>query len=32
MLAGKYYRADAGFRACDALLVSYWKVHYHLAE
>lgn len=32
VLAGKYYLADAGFGACDALLVPYRKVRYHLAE
>jgi hypothetical protein len=34
VLAGKYkyYLADAGFGACDALLVPYRKVCYHLAE
>ena len=29
---GKYYLADAGFPACDQLLLPYWGVHYHLAE
>lgn len=29
---GKYYLADAGFPACDALLVPYRGVRYHLAE
>lgn len=29
---GKYYLADAGFGACDALLVPYRGVRYHLAE
>ena len=29
---GKYYLADAGFPACDALLVPYHGVQYHLAE
>ena len=29
---GKYYLADAGFGVCDALLVPYQGVHYHLAE
>ena len=29
---GKYYLADAGFAACDQLLLPYWGVHYHLAE
>jgi hypothetical protein len=32
VLAGKYSLADAGFGACDALLVPYQKVRYHLAE
>ena len=32
VLAGKYYLADAGFGACDALLIPYRKVRYHLAE
>ena len=30
--AGKFYLADAGFGACDALLIPYCRVHYHLAE
>ncbi len=30
--AGKYYVADAGFALCDALLVPYRNVRYHLAE
>lgn len=30
--AGKYYLADAGFGICDALLVPYRGVCYHLAE
>lgn len=30
--AGKFYLADAGFGACDALLVPYRRVRYHLAE
>jgi hypothetical protein len=30
--AGRYYLADAGFGACDALLVPYQGVCYHLAE
>jgi hypothetical protein len=30
--ARKYYLADAGFGACDELLVPYSNVHYHLAE
>ena len=29
---GKYYLADAGFGSCDALLVPYRGVHYHLRE
>jgi len=29
---GKYYLADAGFGVCDALLVPFRGVHYHLAE
>lgn len=29
---GRYYLADAGFGACDALLVPYRGVRYHLAE
>lgn len=29
---GKYYLADAGFGACDGLLVPYRGVRYHLAE
>ena len=29
---GKYYLADAGFPACDVLLVPYRGVRYHLAE
>ena len=29
---GKYYLADAGFPACDVLLVPYRSVRYHLAE
>jgi hypothetical protein len=29
---GKYYLADAGFAACDELLVPYRGVRYHLAE
>ena len=29
---GKYYLADAGFGSCDALLVAYHGVHYHLRE
>ena len=28
----KYYLADAGFLACDELLVPYHGMHYHLAE
>jgi hypothetical protein len=30
--AGKYYLADAGFGICDALLVPYRGIRYHLAE
>jgi hypothetical protein len=29
---GKFYLADAGFGMCDALLIPYRKVKYHLAE
>ena len=29
---GKFYLANAGFGACDSLLVPYHGVHYHLAE
>jgi hypothetical protein len=29
---GKYYLADAGFPACDLLLIPYRGVHYHLKE
>lgn len=29
---GKYYIADAGFASCDALLVPYRGVRYHLQE
>jgi hypothetical protein len=29
---GKFYLADAGFGLCDALLVPYRGVRYHLAE
>jgi hypothetical protein len=29
---GKLYLADAGYAACDELLVPYRSVHYHLAE
>jgi hypothetical protein len=29
---GRYYLADAGFGACDALLIPYRGVRYHLAE
>jgi hypothetical protein len=32
VLAGKFYLADGGFRACDSLLVPYHRVRYHLAE
>lgn len=31
-LPGKFYLADAGFGACDALLIPYRRVRYHLAE
>jgi hypothetical protein len=30
--AGKYYLADAGFPLCDALLIPYRNVRYHLKE
>ena len=30
--AGKYYLADAGFPACDELLVPYRNIRYHLVE
>ncbi|PBL01504.1 hypothetical protein ARMGADRAFT_916738, partial [Armillaria gallica] len=30
--ASKYYMADAGFALCDALLVLYYNIRYHLAE
>ena len=30
--ASKYYFADAGFGSCDALLVPYHGVRYHLKE
>lgn len=30
--AGRYYLGDAGFGTCDALLVPYRSVRYHLAE
>ncbi|KAJ8490164.1 hypothetical protein ONZ45_g13315 [Pleurotus djamor] len=30
--AGKYYLADAGFPSCDALLVPYRNIRYHLRE
>jgi hypothetical protein len=30
--ANKYYLADAGFGICDALLVPYRSIRYHLAE
>jgi hypothetical protein len=29
---GKYYLADAGFPACDSLMIPYRRVRYHLAE
>ena len=29
---GRYYLTDAGFGACDALLIPYRGVRYHLAE
>jgi len=29
---GKYYLANAGFGACDALLVPYYSICYHLAK
>jgi DDE superfamily endonuclease len=29
---GKYFLADAGFQTCDALLIPYRGVRYHLAE
>jgi hypothetical protein len=29
---GKYYLADAGFPACDSLMILYRRVQYHLAE
>jgi hypothetical protein len=29
---GKFYLADASFAHCNALLVPYQGVHYHLAE
>jgi hypothetical protein len=32
VLAGKFYLADAGFGACDALLIPYHRIWYHLAE
>ena len=32
ILCGKYYLADAGFGSCDALLVPYRGVRYHLRE
>ena len=32
VLAGKFYLVDAGFGACDSLLIPYCHVHYHLAE
>ena len=30
--AGTYYLADAGFPLCDALIVLYWRVQYHVKE
>jgi hypothetical protein len=32
VLARKFYLANAGFGACDLLLVPYCRVRYHLAE
>jgi DDE superfamily endonuclease len=32
VLARKFYLADAGFKACNLLLVPYRRVRYHLAE
>ena len=32
VLLGKYYLADAGFPICEALLIPYRGVRYHLAE
>ena len=32
ILADKFYLADAGFGACDALLTPYHGARYHLAE
>jgi hypothetical protein len=29
---GKYYLADGGFASCDALLVPYRNIRYHLKE
>jgi hypothetical protein len=29
---GRYYLANAGFAACDSLIIPYRQVHYHLAE
>jgi hypothetical protein len=29
---GKYYLADAGFGMCNALLIPYRGIRYHLAE
>jgi hypothetical protein len=29
---GKYYLADAGFAACNSLMIPYRRVQYHLAE
>ena len=32
VLKGKYYLADAGFPNCDALLIPYHGIRYHLKE
>ncbi|KAF8838472.1 hypothetical protein BDN67DRAFT_880867, partial [Paxillus ammoniavirescens] len=32
MPEGQYLLADAGFGTCDALLIPYCGVHYHLKE
>jgi hypothetical protein len=32
VLAGRFYLADAGFGGCDALLIPFRRVRYHLAE
>ena len=32
VLVGKYYLADAGFPICDALVIPFRGMHYHLAE